>query len=668
MVVADRHGPRSYDIPNAKGSVVFLTLQRQQELAKHIIFVEESPWSQFSRKNIAYLYAIANGAHFIWDFDENNALMDSAMALSRYTESPTARLLVAETGKRGDCGVFNPYPYFKATVAGLWPRGLPRERATSPGCRLASRYYVHEVPSKHIGILQSIASNNPDVDHASRVMQPDPITFMGSFDDLAVVVPPGALSPMNSQASLFSRVAFWSIFLPTLVTETVSDTWRSYIAQALGKSCDMLVVFAGPLVTRDHSSRRTSSSDHMCAESKFQEKSERLVSYLIHEWRYDHAGPIITLEGALERLYADLYEIGVFELEDVRLVQLWISTLRSIGYKFPVFNSATSSKRLLKAEKKKWKWTGAPFDDVVLVGQFNYNTGFSNISQWIRRWREVFTRIDVRGPFDTATMDAFRDYGVNPFVTAGEWGGLYSPVKTMGESLRLYANDSSIRGVVVVHDDLLFNVSYLVEQGFPSDDSVMGNFLPESFAQPYLYVYGNNTFRLEGSQNQLPIAHYEQLLEDGYWYWWPMVIPRAATAVFNDTDREEYIEVDGGLPLYRRAQVDFVYVPTSIPAMSEQYAAYADFMFRNQIMLEVGTTSIIGRLKRRFNFTTVPLGLCTEWVKTNRKHLTTWVPSCLRNWTSNEYALYHPIKAGNLGLEKWNSAFDALVLGTAQIL
>ena len=42
-----------------------------------------------------------------------------------------------------------------------------------------------------------------------------------------------------------------------------------------------------------------------------------------------------TLPGRLEELYILLYEFGVLELDDVTLVQAWITDLLRVGYKFP---------------------------------------------------------------------------------------------------------------------------------------------------------------------------------------------------------------------------------------------------------------------------------------------------------------------------------------------
>ena len=32
------------------------------------------PWKSFGRKNVGYLFAIANGAKTIWDFDDDNIM------------------------------------------------------------------------------------------------------------------------------------------------------------------------------------------------------------------------------------------------------------------------------------------------------------------------------------------------------------------------------------------------------------------------------------------------------------------------------------------------------------------------------------------------------------------------------------------------------------------
>ena len=53
------------------------------------------PWQSFGRKNVGYLYAIANGAEVIYDFDDDNVLKfwmkgattDDFLEIDRFTQS-----------------------------------------------------------------------------------------------------------------------------------------------------------------------------------------------------------------------------------------------------------------------------------------------------------------------------------------------------------------------------------------------------------------------------------------------------------------------------------------------------------------------------------------------------------------------------------------------------
>ena len=75
VVVGDKKGPTAYNIAN-KSTFVFLTPADQIELSTHFSMINNIPWNHFGRKNVGYLYAILHGAHMIWDFDDDNRLID----------------------------------------------------------------------------------------------------------------------------------------------------------------------------------------------------------------------------------------------------------------------------------------------------------------------------------------------------------------------------------------------------------------------------------------------------------------------------------------------------------------------------------------------------------------------------------------------------------------
>ncbi len=53
-------------------NIIFLSSDDQKKIGND--FVDSLPWHSFGRKNVGYIYAIANGAKVIWDFDDDNYL------------------------------------------------------------------------------------------------------------------------------------------------------------------------------------------------------------------------------------------------------------------------------------------------------------------------------------------------------------------------------------------------------------------------------------------------------------------------------------------------------------------------------------------------------------------------------------------------------------------
>ena len=95
VVVGDQFGQgENYTFPTTRGenNAVFLSFEDQvarfQLLVMHFCVLQvlsmqlrmdlplssSLPWRSFGRKNVGYLYAIANGAEIIWDFDDDNML------------------------------------------------------------------------------------------------------------------------------------------------------------------------------------------------------------------------------------------------------------------------------------------------------------------------------------------------------------------------------------------------------------------------------------------------------------------------------------------------------------------------------------------------------------------------------------------------------------------
>ena len=85
---------QSYHFDSTLGkNIIFLSGHNQERY--NDAFANAMPWFHFGRKNVGYLFAIANAAKAIWDFDDDNILKfwikgaspDDSLELDHYIEN-----------------------------------------------------------------------------------------------------------------------------------------------------------------------------------------------------------------------------------------------------------------------------------------------------------------------------------------------------------------------------------------------------------------------------------------------------------------------------------------------------------------------------------------------------------------------------------------------------
>jgi hypothetical protein len=337
----------------------------------------------------------------------------------------------------------------------------------------------------------------------------------------------------------------------------------------------------------------------------------------------------------------------------------------------------------------------------------------------------MFLHIHVRGPFHATHLQTLQQRGIQAFPLSAPDRGWYSPMKTMADSLRLVVaeeeenssslllssfNRSLVRGVIMIHDDLLLNISHLVQRfGFPwSGSTILTTIQPEVLSKPLVKVYANQTFQLispppssvtaqgnrgykihksnTSSSRLLSVQgkHLRRLLPA--WSWWKNVLLAASEAAANTTRinnattstvLDHIIGKDGSISLYGNGLSDFLYVPISL---AEPFGTVADFMTAHSIFLEVGTPTILGAIlqqqRTQQQVHVRSTNICTTMVMAGRHNkfkrmdvpttlstAMTQLQSCLQNWTGQHYGVYHPVKMKMMGTELWDKVFDSIVLG-----
>lgn len=379
-VVGDKKTPdEEYAELGKQKNVVVLTSEMQETLAYDFPLSSALTWNHFGRKNFGFMYAIHHGAKVIWDFDDDNILLankhiyllprelippkkvvpDDPVLAHKYTgftyvgfeptrtsslNTPEARRKLTEAKSiwPTTCGlVVNPYPLMGATNSPCWPRGFPLECIQFNEIEFAVTNGKHATKfnSSTIGVLQSLANHDPDVDAIYRLTQPLPFDFPLAINthhkeensNLPLVVPKGVYSPYNAQATLHMENALWSLLLPITVHGRISDIWRGYITTRLGQDIGMRLAFTPPMVAQFRNAH--SYLADFDSELPLYQQSLKLVEQL-SAWKPSTACAR-SLPARMEELWVFLYEHDYIQMDDVLLLQKWIQSLIKFGYDFP---------------------------------------------------------------------------------------------------------------------------------------------------------------------------------------------------------------------------------------------------------------------------------------------------------------------------------------------
>ncbi|XP_021340121.1 uncharacterized protein LOC110441333 [Mizuhopecten yessoensis] len=291
--------------------IKYLSLKEQNTL--YPLLSETIPVKHFGRKNIGYIYAIHHKAKFIWDFDDDNyGILD----IDDF--KPDFHLPHVTVCNDAQTQLVNPYPYFGVKETYTWPRGFPlqdiKNKTTLPKLCNSS-------DSITLGIIQSLANQQPDIDAIYRMTRDAPFDFSATrLSHKPFVLPRNTYTPFNAQATLWLAPAFTYMALPISVNGRVSDIWRSYIAQYYLHRKNVCLAFSSPSVIQERNAHNILRDFN--AELDLYQKSKQLVDFLVYE-RFNDKLDFVEM-------YKTLYSRQYLEHLDIQFAEAWTKTLENI--------------------------------------------------------------------------------------------------------------------------------------------------------------------------------------------------------------------------------------------------------------------------------------------------------------------------------------------------
>ena len=310
LVIGDKKSKPNW----SHGSTIHLDIKKQGQL-KYNSF-RTTPFNSYTRKNLGYLYAIQNGAKYIYDTDDDNVPLVNLTEYFNFNKYDYGLIINCDSPR-----VINPYAHFGQPL--IWPRGYPLSE-------IQKNHYNNYVGGKRktSHVQQGVVNGDPDVDAIFRLTKTMSYNKINvTFDETSpsIQYPMYKLVPYNSQNTFFHYEAFWSLYLPSTVNFRLTDIWRSYWAQRLMWLLNDTVTFNGP---NAHQLRNSHSYlKDFESEKAMYTKTEQLVEFLF-KWK---CFQLKFYECMLDLSYQMAVE-EFWEMNEVDGIKNWIRDLNSIGY------------------------------------------------------------------------------------------------------------------------------------------------------------------------------------------------------------------------------------------------------------------------------------------------------------------------------------------------
>ncbi len=303
FVIGDSKSPEGFSLKGCD----YYSVARQRTLP--YAFAKICPERTYARKNIGYLAAMAAGARFIVETDDDNFPREEFW--EGRNPSVAAHCISAP-------GWLNAYHYFSDSP--IYPRGLPLEYVRPPGHVFPDR---KEISSHHCAIQQGLADSNPDVDAIYRMLFPLPLDFRR---DEPLVLASGTWCPFNSQNTTTFREAFPLLYLPTYCSFRMTDIWRSFVAQRIGWTCGWTISFHNATVYQER-------NEHNLLRDFADEVPGYLNNAKIAESfnSLDLAPGEANIEANMRRCYQCLIDLKLVDPRENDLLDAWFADLKQLG-------------------------------------------------------------------------------------------------------------------------------------------------------------------------------------------------------------------------------------------------------------------------------------------------------------------------------------------------
>jgi hypothetical protein len=294
VIIADTKSVR-YDYEN----ITFLDINDQEKL--NFSSFETTPFKNYARKNLGYLYAIKNNANLIYDTDDDTFPYEDWSVQDFNCENTIQ-----------SSNFINPFEFF--TEEKCWARGTPLSQINQK-----NQYSINFINSK-IGVWQGIIDDDSDFDAIYRLTSNKHIKF---DKDKKIAIDKNCYSVFNTQSTLWNKELNCLLYIPISVDFRFSDILRGYIAQKIMWEFNYKLGFHSPN-TYQIRNQHDYFTDFLGEISMYQNvpKVIEILNSVIIDGK--------TIENSLIKIYNLLYQNRIVKETELENLNNWIKDYNNL--------------------------------------------------------------------------------------------------------------------------------------------------------------------------------------------------------------------------------------------------------------------------------------------------------------------------------------------------
>lgn len=309
IVVGDNKTPQNWQ----QDKCIYYSISDQKKSEFKI--GTQLPENHYTRKNLAYLYAIKSGAAQIIDTDDDNF-----PEISEWDKLLKSEFEILEHARAEEISFKNIYSYFSSADIPFWPRGYPLNLLNVNESKINSND-ISKTFKKDVGLWQCMVNGDPDIDAIHRLIFKKTPQFN---NNRALIMGKNIFCAFNSQNTLWlDSDLFPLLYLPSTVSFRFTDILRGYVAQSVINSSSKNWGFFQPTSYQERNDHNLMNDFHL--ELEMYKKMEEIFQIIFESCKSTN-----SIVDNLTNCYSSLCKNNFVKDNENTILSCWLNDLISL--------------------------------------------------------------------------------------------------------------------------------------------------------------------------------------------------------------------------------------------------------------------------------------------------------------------------------------------------